>query len=81
MLKKTRLVLVIALSQKLLIARSEVHKGLGPSFSHLSNRPFPSCFEPHYESEAKCKVCYGLPVRLPYIVIACARIDGIKTCL
>ena len=20
------------------------------------NRPFPSCFEPHYESEAKCKV-------------------------
>ena len=21
-----------------------------------SNRPFPSCFEPHYESEAKCKV-------------------------
>ena len=22
----------------------------------LSNRPFPSCFEPHYESKAKCKV-------------------------
>ena len=22
----------------------------------LLNRPFPSCFEPHYESEAKCKV-------------------------
>ena len=21
----------------------------------LVNRPFPSCFEPHYESEAKCK--------------------------
>ena len=21
-----------------------------------ANRPFPSCFEPHYESEAKCKV-------------------------
>ena len=21
-----------------------------------TNRPFPSCFEPHYESEAKCKV-------------------------
>ena len=21
-----------------------------------SNRPFPSCFEPRYESEAKCKV-------------------------
>ena len=20
-----------------------------------NNRPFPSCFEPHYESEAKCK--------------------------
>ena len=20
------------------------------------NRPFPSCFEPHYESDAKCKV-------------------------
>ena len=20
------------------------------------NKPFPSCFEPHYESEAKCKV-------------------------
>ena len=20
------------------------------------HRPFPSCFEPHYESEAKCKV-------------------------
>ena len=22
----------------------------------VSNRPFPSCFEPHYESKAKCKV-------------------------
>ena len=22
----------------------------------LVNRPFSSCFEPHYESEAKCKV-------------------------
>ena len=22
----------------------------------FDNRPFPSCFEPHYESEAKCKV-------------------------
>ena len=22
----------------------------------LVNGPFPSCFEPHYESEAKCKV-------------------------
>ena len=21
-----------------------------------TNRPFPSCLEPHYESEAKCKV-------------------------
>ena len=21
-----------------------------------TNRPFPSCFKPHYESEAKCKV-------------------------
>ena len=21
-----------------------------------NNRPFPSCFKPHYESEAKCKV-------------------------
>ena len=26
------------------------------NFNSLSNRPFPSCFEPHYESEAKCKV-------------------------
>ena len=25
-------------------------------FSLISNRPFLSCFEPHYESEAKCKV-------------------------
>lgn len=24
-------------------------------FTHLTNRPFPSCCEPHYESEAKCK--------------------------
>ena len=23
--------------------------------TNLLNRPFPSCFEPHYESEAKCK--------------------------
>ena len=23
---------------------------------YRKNRPFPSCFEPHYESEAKCKV-------------------------
>ena len=22
----------------------------------MMNRPFPSCFEPHYESEAKCKI-------------------------
>ena len=22
----------------------------------LVNRPFPSCFEPHYKSEARCKV-------------------------
>ena len=25
-------------------------------YSPVFNRPFPSCFEPHYESEAKCKV-------------------------
>ena len=25
--------------------------------------------------------CYGLPVRLPYIVITYVRIDSIKTCL
>ena len=24
---------------------------------HPRNKQFPSCFEPHYESEAKCKVC------------------------
>ena len=23
---------------------------------HLFNKPFPSCFEPHYESDVKCKV-------------------------
>ena len=28
---------------------------LGPLKS-IVNRPFPSCFEPHHESEAKCKV-------------------------
>ena len=27
----------------------------------LGNRPFPSCFEPHYESEAKCKVFVMFP--------------------
>ena len=25
-------------------------------YSDTVNRPFPSCFKPHYESEAKCKV-------------------------
>ena len=25
-------------------------------FLRMINRPFPSCCEPHYESEAKCKV-------------------------
>ena len=24
--------------------------------SSVQNRPFPSCFEPHYESEAKCEI-------------------------
>ena len=26
------------------------------TFYAFVNKPFPSCFEPHYESEAKCKV-------------------------
>ena len=26
------------------------------------NRPFPSCFEPHYESEAKCKVFFFMKI-------------------
>ena len=31
--------------------------------NHLShNRPFPSCFESHYESEAKCKA-FGMKIR------------------
>ena len=28
----------------------------GPKVVSIGNRPFPSCCEPHYESEAKCKV-------------------------
>ena len=24
--------------------------------TNINKRPFPSCFEPHYQSEAKCKV-------------------------
>ena len=33
-----------------------VEDGTGDSKGIENNRPFPSCFEPHYESEAKCKV-------------------------
>ena len=29
--------------------------GGGAIFGTVRNRSFPGCFEPHYESEAKCK--------------------------
>ena len=47
--------------QGLLKSKKKKKKNMGGgvamhfSESH-SNRPFPSCFEPHYESEAKCQV-------------------------
>ena len=42
------------------ISARNVYGDLNSLFSTFgvlaANRPFPSCFEPHYESEAKCKV-------------------------
>ena len=32
--------------------------------AEASNRPFPSCFEPYYESEAKCK---AINVKINYV--------------
>ena len=29
--------------------------GVKPLASIIGNRPFPSCYQPHYENEAKCK--------------------------
>ena len=31
------------------------NRGKGHTWGMPANRPFPSCCEPHYESEAKCK--------------------------
>ena len=43
--------------QLLITARSTFSKWLCSTFIYsYFNRPFPSCFEPHYESEAKSKV-------------------------
>ena len=40
--------------------REDVAKGAGHSNIVYTcfNRPFPSCLEPHYESEAKCKASH-----------------------
>ena len=34
----------------------------------LNNRPFPSCCEPHYESEATCK-CKAFHVKISFVCI------------
>ena len=40
------------------------------------NRPFPSCFEPHYESEAKSKVFVMKISFHSYASLQCRRIFG-----
>ena len=46
----------------------DVAKGAGRSNIVYTcfNRPFPSCFEPHYESEAKCKAFH---VKISFVCI------------
>ena len=38
----------------------------GPPPPLVANRPIPSCFEPHYKSEAKCKAFH---VKISFIIM------------